>query len=415
MNQPEAIFPNETYLHGLREADAVVVEAVYNEFRQQVSRAVESAGGSYADGNAFFRAVVIQTGRVILDGDYPAEVPINQYLKALALAQYRAWLAEKGQEIPPTEETAAPEDAQEISLPSEEASRDFRKQIKAKRLFGKLEQQDQETMLGLAGMMASGVSGEEIPASAAHKASIEQFKKVMGMTGEDWGAALPQWVVLALTDEHFNKIWEACEAIERRMASSQIPQSGENKTIKYAFVGFVLLTLGYALFTWIFRDRTPAEVYENNFDPPKSIVEDMASRYANDSLAPIRPEMCTIAFSQADAHYKKRDWREAASELAVMMDDTLATCQSDALFYLAIIGLHLDKPELTLECIAKIEDLERYGEEIYWYMALAYVKIAAIDPSEKETARRAVQRALSNTEVPKRREQAEQMLEELSE
>ena len=97
------------------------------------------------------------------------------------------------------------------------------------------------------------------------------------------------------------------------------------------------------------------------------------------------------------------------------MADSLSTCQSDAFFYLAIVGLQMDKPELTIECIAKIEDLDRFGEEIYWYMALAYVKMAAIDPAEKDIARRAVERALSNTEIPERRVQAEKMLEELSE
>ncbi len=48
-------------------------------------------------------------------------------------------------------------------------------------------------------------------------------------------------------------------------------------------------------------------------------------------------------------------------------------------------------------------------------MALAYVKIAAMDPTEKDIARRAVERARSNTEIPERREQAEKMLEDLAE
>ena len=97
------------------------------------------------------------------------------------------------------------------------------------------------------------------------------------------------------------------------------------------------------------------------------------------------------------------------------MDDSTATCQSDALFYLAIVGLQMDKPELSLECISKIEDLDRFGEDLYWYMALACVKIAVNDPAEKDFARRAVERALSNTEIPERRVQAEKMLEELGE
>lgn len=39
-------------------------------------------------------------------------------------------------------------------------------------------------------------------------------------------------------------------------------------------------------------------------------------------------------------------------------------CQSDAYFYLAIIGLEMDDPNLTIECLSNIEDLARYGEDI---------------------------------------------------
>ena len=415
MNHPIANFPNETYLNGLRDADESVVDALYNEFRLPVVRSLESSGGSYADGNTFFRVALIQASLLVRAGNYPEEAPIYLYLKQLTLAQYNSWLSEKGQELPPVAETSDEEIAVLADMPEDSALREMRLQIKAKRQFTQLTTEDQRQILNLSNILA-GTQLEAVPVdTSTYTPSIERYKKLLQEYVKEWENPLPAWAVAALSDAHFHQIWSACEALERRLYSSQIPASSENKTIRNAFILFVLLTLGYAAYTWFNRDVSPAEVYDNNFQPPVSILDDMAVRYAKDSVAPMRPEACTIAFGKADAYYKKREWREAAAALATMMDDSLGVCQSDALFYLAIVGLELDRPELTLECIAKIEDLERFGEDIYWYMALAYVKMAAQDPAEKDIARRAVERALSNTEIPERRAQAEKMLEELSE
>lgn len=415
MNQPSAIFPNETYLNGLRDADATVVDALYNEFRQPVARAVEFAGGSYADGGTFFRVAIIQTAQVIQSGQYPENTPIYFYLKNLAIAQYRSWLKEKGQEIP-----AAPIPGEEEIpvihvLPEEESLRLMRQQIRAKRQFTRLSLEDQKQVLSLANQIAGGQNGPKALDNQLIAGSLTRYKKLLEEQSSDWGDTLPDWIVPPLTNQHFHLIWSACEAVERRLASSQVPTSGPNKAVLYAFIAFTLLTIGYAAYVWFSRDQSPTEVYDNNFQPPASILEDLAARYANDSIAPSRPEACSQAFKEADVYYKKRDYRESAAILASVLEDSLSVCQSDALFYLGIVGLQLDRPELTLECISKIEDLERFGEDIYWYMALAYVKIAVNDPSEKDIARRAVERALSNTEIPERRTQAEKMLEDLSE
>lgn len=415
MNQPNAIFPNETYLNGLRVGDATVVDALYNEFRQSVARAVEFAGGSYADGGTFFRVAIIQTAQIVQTGLYPENAPIFFYLKNLAIAQYRNWLKEKGQEIPlapvPTEEEIPVMHV----LPEEESLRLLRQQIRAKRQFTRLSTADQRQILSLANSIAGGQLGPSTIDNQLIAGSLARYKKLLEDSESDWDNTLPDWIVTPLTDQHFQLIWSACEAVERRLASSQVPTSGPNKAVLYAFIAFTLLTIGYAAYVWFSRDQTPTEVYENNFQPPASILEDLRARYSRDSISPSRPEACNQAFREADEHYKKKDYRESAAVLASVLEDSLSVCQSDALFYLGIVGLHLDRPELTLECISKIEDLERFGEDIYWYMALAYVKIAADDPSEKDIARRALERALSNTEIPERRTQAEKMLEDLSE
>lgn len=414
MNQPIPTFPNETYLNGLKDADATVVDALYNEFRQPVARAVEAAGGTYADGATFFRVALIQIAGMAHKGNFPADISVFFYLKHLAVAQYQNWLREKGQEISPLNPPEPEELSAVAQLPQEAEMVEIRRMVRAKREFGRLSTEDKRQILSLANLSAGD---EPIQAHDLNpfEGSLKQYQKQLKIEPTAWETGLPIWVIYPLTNQHFHQIWTACEDLERRLASSQIPESGENKTIRNAFLVFVLLTLGYAAYTWFSRDTTPTEVYDNNFQPPASILADMETRYAKDSVAPNRPEACTIAFNEADAHYQKKEWREAAGVLVGMMEDSFTVCQSDALFYLAIIGLELEKPDLTLECISKIEDLERFGEEIYWYMALAYVKKAALDPSEKGIAKRAVERALSNTEIPERRKQAEKMLEELAE
>jgi hypothetical protein len=397
MNQQGAIFPNDTYLTGLQNADATVVEAIYNEFRTPVGRAVEAAGGSYADGHTFFRVALIQTAVLIRQEKYPQDAPVNLWLKMLAVAQYKNWLSEKLQELPPTPEWAEAEQALELQLPTADDLKNFRGIILAKRSFTKLGAEEQKQW----------------------QEAAENTKNRLQTIESDSEGSVPtdeeQQRMTAVLDTHLHQIWSACEEMERRLEAGKVPVTGDNKVIRYAFIAFLVLTLGYALSTWIFRDRTPEEVYNQNFQPPKSIVADREARYVNDSLAPEMPEDCEIMFREADAHYQKKAWREAAASLAVLLDDSLKVCQSDALFYLSIIGLQMERPQLTIDCISKIEDLERYGEDLYWYMALAYVKIAANNPSEKDIARRAVQRALSNTEIPERRQQAEKMLEELAE
>ncbi len=310
MNQPIPTFPNETYLNGLTEADPTVVDALYNEFRQPVARAVEAAGGSYADGATFFRVAIIQTACLLKDGLYKQDIPVFGFLKHLAVRQYQSWLLEKGQELSPVSDPESEELEAFSALPSESALVEMRQMVRAKRQFGKLATEDQRQILSLANATSQVGNADSTIDLAPYAGSLQQFKKQLGVEANQWETGLPNWVVYPLTNQHFHQIWTACEDLERRLASNQIPESGENKTIRYAFIAFVLLTLGYAAYTWFSRDTTPKEVYENNFQPPKSILADLEKRYAKDSVAPVRPEACNMAFNEADTHYQKKEWRE---------------------------------------------------------------------------------------------------------
>lgn len=407
MSIPTAIFPNETYVEGLRNADEAVIESMYHEFRQPVVKSVEAMGGNYADGAAFFRVALMHTAGLISGGSYPLDVPVQQFVNNLAMRHYQDWRFEKIKESPSWPFADEEEQAIRQQLPEEQALRAYRATVKAKRVFQRLESTDQKSVLKIAEEQSQGL--ETTPSVA-----VDAYLKTLGVSNEDNGKSLPPNTLNALTDQHFARVWTVCEAIEHRLKSAQIPQGGDNKAIRYAFIVLLVLTLGYVLIAWFFRDQTPAEVYKENFDPPPSILADIEQRYAGDSIAPEWAASCKEMFAEADAFYQKKEWRSAATVLVAMLEEASSDCQTDVYFYLAIVGLYLERPELTLQSISKMDDLERFGEDIYWYMALAYVKKAALDPSEKDMARRAVERALSNTEIPERRKQAEKMLEELA-
>jgi hypothetical protein len=75
----------------------------------------------------------------------------------------------------------------------------------------------------------------------------------------------------------------------------------------------------------------------------------------------------------------------------------------------------LDDPQTALECFAKIDNLEQYGEDVYWYQALCFVKLTEDNPKLRPKAARAVQRFINQTQHAERREQAEKLLDNLSE
>ncbi|MCC7466369.1 MAG: hypothetical protein IT261_08880 [Saprospiraceae bacterium] len=407
MSIPSAIFPNETYLNGLRSADPAVIEAMYHEFRPAVVKSVETMGGNYADGAAFFKVALLQTAEIIEAGNYHEEIPVEQFICNLAMRHFQDWRFEKIQEFPAMPPSAEGERVVRDQLPEESALRAFRGTVRAKREFNRLEYTDQKAVLDFATQQKEG---KEVLPSVA----FNNYLRLLGIPNAETVTELPPNALKALTDTHFHEIWTAAEGIELRLKSAQIPKEGENKTIKYAFITLMVLTLGYVLVSWLLRDQSPEEVYNENFNPPPSIIADIEKRYANDSIPPQWAPSCMEMFAQADDFYKKKEWRSAATVLAAMLEESSSDCQTDIYFYLAIVGLYLDRPELTLQCISKLDDLDRFGEDIYWYMALAYVKMAVLDPSEKDMARRALERAMSNTEIPERRIQAEKMLEDLS-
>lgn len=350
MSHPTGTLSTEACVDGLRRNDEAVLSAIYADYRPAFIKAIAAAGGSEATGRAFFRTALVEARQL----DLPVEMPFFAALKALGLAHYRDWLTEREQPLPETEPDPEEPDATSV-VPAPEALRDTRTRIEA---WKRGEQTDHESYL----------------------------------------------------------FWEKIRRIEHQI-DEPLPPKPKSNLARNLFIVFGVLTLGWLAWTFLFPSKTPAEVYDDNFTMPKSLIEDMRARYGpemgNDSVSS-RPSACQFYLTEADQFYRVKDYESAQAVLFGILEDSLTLCHSDALFYIGVIALEQEKPELALECFSKIEDLEHFGEDIYWYQALAFVKIAEFNPLFRDKATRAVERNLSNTRDSLRRIQAEKMLQHLS-
>lgn len=347
-------FSNEQLINGLRTADQSTLEAIYASFRPAVIRHLSSFGASDASGKVFFRIAVVEAARLAQAEKLAPDEPLYDRIRALALAHYSDWLAEKGQPVP--------------EIP-------------------------QETV--------EGKPAPGLPDPQARRTTREK---------------IDFWKKSEHTDDPVFGVWEKIREIERKLSGDQKmpPQSNLARNL---LIFFLLLTFGYVVYQYFSRSKTPGEVYKENFTPPASLMDDLARRYGpergNDSVT-ARPNACEYLLRQADEHYKNKDLEAAQTALFEILDDSLSVCHSDALFYIGVIALEQEKPGLALECFSKIEDLEHFGEDIYWYQALAMVQLAKGNPLLESKAKRAVERARSNARDSLRREQAERILKQMS-
>jgi hypothetical protein len=362
MEQLSEHFSDTMYADGLQTADEQVLEQIYSQFRRPVVRAISNLGGSAAAGGIFFQTAIIEAARQMRAGAFPEATPFYAHLEALALTHFKDWLIEREQPVPEPIDEAH-------ELPSENMP-----------------------------------SVEQLRAT---RADILAWRR-------------PERGIEPVFQQASEKmLWEKMRVLERRIADGE-PVQGTRKGnlplwIIYSAIGLLVCATAYFVLSNYLQTRTPAQVYESNFTPPKSIMEDIA-RLENADSSTQRIEICMQRMQDADLLYKQKDYVGAADKLEELaQDDDLAMCQSDALFYLGVIGLQMNRPDVTLQSFAKIENIERYGEDLYWYQALAFVKLAAQNPAMREKAAGAVERARSNTLDPKRRNQAEKMLKELSE
>lgn len=442
---------HQQYINGLRDADPSVLISVYTEFRAAVVRAVTMLGGSEADGGIFFRAGLVEAARQVRAGEFAENEPFFFQIRELALAHYRDWLAERlsderilvkkppiafadteeqetdfqqgefeqneepqvisNPETPSTEtqeEPAQHPQATGFLIPTPETLRLTRQSIYAWRYFERLNPSEQRDVF------SSIETGED-------SLALQQYCSLLKITPAE-NTGLPQWVLHALRDTEGYHFWQKTQDLERKIAAREPlvspPADSSNKWVSRIILMLIVLVGIYWAYNYLFRAAAPREVYQENFQPPASILDDLDNRKAADtmSLAPLpdRPVACEDMLRQADANYREKDYSSAAEILyRIAEDESLSSCHADAWFYLGIVGLQLDDPGTTLQCFAKIDNLDRFGEDIYWYQALAFVKLAEGQPQLRDKAERAVERAMGATSQPDRQAKAQEMLDQL--
>lgn len=390
---------NHSLLDDLRLPEAGAVELLYTRFRKSVSRAVEAAGGSHADGNTFFRVAVIETCMLANQNMLPESADIGNFLCELSTAHFRDWASERNLYL------NTPDIYPAEPIPDAASRAHTRKLIRARKQWQKLGERCRPEV----------VTAALIDVNFKDSACLEAYlKSLPELIRPENRHALPPEAREALTSPLFKRVCEIVDRQESVTALNQNPASTSERRRNRLIAAIVLIAAALiALWTYFSAPKPAEEIFNENYAPPNSIFEDKAERTLRDAVANTTPESCKRILEDADVYFKQKNWEEVIVVLFPVTNSDSDVCKSDALFYMAIASLQLENPELALECLSKISDIELYGEDLYWYQALAFVKIAAEKPGKRSLARKAVERARSNTVIPERKKQAEKMLSEL--
>lgn len=406
MTHQDGQFPNETYITGLRDNAESTLAVVYDEFRRPVLRALQSRGAQETEAATFFQAAVLDASRFARLGAIPPDLPFFDFLQHLAIAHYDDWLTENEPSEPDSSGKPADPSAWSKLMPDKTALRLTRQRILAWQCLELLDADCRETLLH------PDASSE----SPAPETCRQQYLEALQGSDETL-EEIPEWGLQALGEREDYAIWQQTQELEKEWAAVQPAAPESNRIWRWAMAALLLVAVGYSAYQWYFRPKTAAEVFADNFAPPKSLVEDLDKRYGaemgNDSVSS-RPSQCLQLLREADHYYRAKQYQAAVDPLLLIVLDSTSICQSDAWFFLGIVQLQLEDPTTAIQCFAKIEDLGRYGEDLYWYQALAFVQLAKENPMMRDKARRAVERTLGNTRNPQRRSQAEVMLNNLS-
>lgn len=415
MTQQDGQFPNETYIAGLRDNPDSTLAVVYDEFRQPVIRSLTAMGGSEAEGAFFFQTAVIDAARFARSGILPANLPFLLFLKTLGKAHYKDWLEANNAEMPGPGEPPEPgSHLVDAQIPDRATLLETRRRIQVWAQLENLDADCREALL----LLPEGPDAvlTAVETGALDETCREQFQKIVREPDAP-AAGIPDWALAALQDRNGYAVWQRTQELEKEWAVDKPAAPESNRVWRWAMALLLLVAVGYSVYQFYYHPKTAAEVFADNFAPPASLLEDFGARYGpemgNDSVS-ARPNQCIQLLQEADAYYRAKEYKAAMDPLLLIVLDSNSICQSDAWYFLGIVQLQLEDPTTAIQCFAKIEDLQRYGEDLYWYQALAFVQLAKENPLMRDKARRAVERSLGNTRNPKRRAQAESMLKNLS-
>ncbi len=340
---------------------------------------------------------------------FPEEAPLKEVLTELAKQHYADWSKRNNPAEAPAERPTEDLDAEPLTpawMPSDEALKATRQHIYVWKTLNKLSSGCKATLL-------------ELPIEEESTCKTELAIALANAKGNPTpDPTLPDYALEALNRRQDYQIWTTIrkyeEYTEKGLNLDGKAPKTDNTVLKYAFLTMLLMTLGYSLFSYFNRPKPAGEIFNQNFAPPQSLLADMNQRFENDTSGIEKPERCAEYFREADAFYGQKNYSAANDLLLQMLDnDELYACHSDAYFALSIISLKREEPGDALQYMAKIDNIEAYGEDLYWYQALAFVQMAKRSSSYRTVARGAMERFLENTRNEERRQQGETMLKEL--
>jgi hypothetical protein len=406
VNNTDSSFTEKDLIKGLSESDAAVIQFIYSHYKLDTIKSVQSAGGTLADGNVFFQTAFIDAAQLSRQHALPEDVPLKEVFTHLAKSHYLSW-SKRNIVIEEQVDTEQAAPLLPSWIPDNTALSQTRKHIFVWKTMGKLstgcqislmqQQVDDDTTCKTELVQALAVPVSELPESETN---------------------LPDYAIEALLRKEDFLLWKTIRAyddnIDRGLTIDGKEIKTDNTVAKYAFISLVVLTLAYVGFTLYNRPKSTDEIFKQNFEPPQSLLDDMNRRYENDTTGIVRPERCTQLLAQADAFYAEKNYAAAQDPLyEILNNDDLDACRSDAMFAMGIISLKTNDPAEALQFLSKIDNIEVYGEDLYWYQALAFVQMAKRSASYRVVARRAMERFLENTRNETRRIQGENMLNEL--
>lgn len=403
----DSSFSEHQLLLGLSNADPDTLKFIFTDLRPSVVKSVQALGGSPADGNVFFQTALMDTAQMARSTQFPEDAAVKEVLIELAKQHYSDWTKRNTPSEPSPEIPTEDLDAEPLApawMPSDDALKATRQHIYVWKTLNKLSSGCKATLL-------------ELPIEEETTCKTElAIALSKGSTNPD--PTLPGYALDALRRRQDYQIWTTIrkyeEYTEKGLTLDGKAPKTDNTVLKYAFLTLLFMTLGYGLYSYFNRPKPAGEIFNQNFAPPQSLMTDMNRRFENDTSGIEKPERCADIFRDADAFYGQKNYSAAADVLLQMVDnDELSPCHADAFFALGIISLKREEPGDALQYMAKIDNIEAYGEDLYWYQALAFVQMAKRSSSYRTVARGAMERFLENTRNEERRQQGETMLKEL--
>jgi hypothetical protein len=423
--------------------DAVALSYFFQHIRPYIQRTVLAKGGTEADANAFFTAALVQMAGQLREGQPLGDGSVYAYLEQLTVAHYQSWMLERQQaetperpvsnsdtptvsdyeslqqpfesvvlpqdEQPPVsdqEEIIAPPDeptAGTLTLPTDEELKLVRRKIYTWKNIQRLSTTDQQHIWPVAGV----------------EPSLMEYEANERLSAQIKSAPLPDWATQALQGRVGFDTWLRLQPFDERSSSraTAAPSPANRKSGVMAFYIFTALLLGligFSVWSFLNRPKPAPAVFEEHFNKPKSILADLEQRYAADSSGIERPAGCHELLAMADQAYTEGQLETAFNILVDLLnEEALLACHSDAYYFLGIILIDRGEPNEAIEMFSRIDNIELYGEDLYWYQSMAFVKMAQTDGESREIARRSLERFIENTNNPDRKMEAEKMLEDL--